>query len=303
MRAVTWITSRLKEALAAATGAGFILCGFRFRASETPSATENKFPSLPLRTMSQPLPHDRVVPFSEKQLSKKQQVAEMFDQIAFRYDFLNRFLSGGIDLYWRRKAISQLKTNKPRKILDVATGTGDFALAAMKYLQPEHITGIDISKGMLELGKKKVEKAGLGGKITLLEGDSEDLPFPDNHFDAVTVAFGVRNFENLEQGLKEMFRVLAPGGKLVILEFSKPRQAIFSKLYQWYMNKVTPGIGSMISRNREAYSYLNESVKAFPEGEQLRQILENNGYQATIVKPLSFCIATIYTGQKPKNLL
>ncbi len=227
----------------------------------------------------------------------------MFDQIAFRYDFLNRFLSGGIDLYWRRKAISQLKTNKAQKILDVATGTGDLALAAAKYLKPEQIIGVDISKGMLELGRKKIEKAHLSDKITLLEADSEDLPFPDNQFDAVTVAFGVRNFEHLETGLKEMWRVLKPGGKLVILEFSKPRQAVFSKLYSWYMNKVTPGIGSMISRNREAYSYLNESVKAFPEGEALRTILNQCQYELTEVKPLSFCIATIYTGQKPKNLL
>lgn len=253
--------------------------------------------------MSKPLPHDQVLPFGERKQSKKQQVAEMFDQIAFRYDFLNRFLSGGIDLYWRKKAISQLKTAKPCKILDVATGTGDFALAAVKYLHPEHITGVDISKGMLELGRKKVKKAGLAHQVTLQEADSEDLPFADNAFDAVTVAFGVRNFEHLEKGLQEMLRVLKPGGKLVILEFSKPRQAVFSKLYQWYMNKVTPGIGSMIARNREAYSYLNESVKAFPEGEALRQILENNGYSQAEVKPLSFCIASIYTGLKPKNLL
>ncbi|MFT4022293.1 MAG: bifunctional demethylmenaquinone methyltransferase/2-methoxy-6-polyprenyl-1,4-benzoquinol methylase UbiE [Flavihumibacter sp.] len=253
--------------------------------------------------MSKPLPHDHILPYGEGKQNKKQQVAEMFDQIAFRYDFLNRFLSGGIDLYWRRKAISQLKAGKPRKILDVATGTGDFALAADKYLKPEHITGIDISKGMLELGRKKVEKAGLTGRITLLEGDSEALPFAENEFDAVTVAFGVRNFENLEKGLKEMLRVLKPGGKLVILEFSRPRQAVFSKLYQWYMNKITPGIGSMISRNREAYSYLSKSVKAFPEGEALRAILEQCGYGDTAFKPLSFCIATIYTGYKPKNLL
>ncbi len=253
--------------------------------------------------MNQPLPHDRVLPFGEGKQSKKEQVAEMFDRIAFRYDFLNRFLSGGIDVYWRRKAIAELRAVAPGHILDVATGTADLALMAMKQLRPAKITGIDISAGMLELGRKKVARAGLSESIELLQADSENLPFPDNQFDAVMVAFGVRNFEHLEKGLQEMLRVLRPGGKLVVLEFSKPRQAVFSRLYQWYMHIVTPGIGAMISRNKEAYRYLNDSVKAFPEGGNFRAILEKNGWSASRVNPLSFCIATIYTAEKPKNLL
>ncbi|GAO44976.1 bifunctional demethylmenaquinone methyltransferase/2-methoxy-6-polyprenyl-1,4-benzoquinol methylase UbiE [Flavihumibacter petaseus] len=253
--------------------------------------------------MSNSLPHDSITPFGEGQLTKKQQVAEMFDRIAFRYDFLNRFLSGGIDIYWRRKAIASLKEINPQHILDVATGTADLSLMAMKYLQPQSITGIDISGGMLELGRKKVSRAGLQDRIRLLQADAENLPFEDNSFDAVMVAFGVRNFENLPRGLKEMQRVLKPGGKLVILEFSKPRRAVFSKLYQWYMNRITPGIGSIISRNREAYRYLNDSVKAFPEGEALQEIISGAGFSDSRFKPLSWCISTLYTGYKPKNLL
>lgn len=253
--------------------------------------------------MSNPLPHDNILPYGQGVRSKKQQVAEMFDQIAFRYDFLNRFLSGGIDIYWRKKAIAQLKPLDPKNILDVATGTADLALTANKYLQAETITGIDISNGMLELGRRKIEKAGLSHKIKLIQADSEALPFPNDHFDAVTVAFGVRNFENLNTGLKEMFRVLKPGGRLVILEFSKPRQPMFKGFYQWYMNKVTPSLGAMVSKNREAYQYLNDSVKAFPEGEALRQILQDCGYADTAVHPLSFCISSIYSGIKPKTLL
>ena len=167
-------------------------------------------------------PHDTVVPFKDSSESKKKQVEKMFDKIAFRYDFLNRFLSAGIDIGWRKKAIKLLLPVKPERILDVATGTGDFALTSYEILKPAKITGIDISEGMLELGRKKIAKAGLDSHIELLNGDSEAILFEDNSFDAVTVAFGVRNFENLEQGLSEIKRVLKPGGRLIVLECTKP---------------------------------------------------------------------------------
>ena len=251
--------------------------------------------------MSNPLPHDTIVPFGDKDRSKKQQVADMFNQIAGRYDFLNRFLSGGIDVYWRKKAIAELKPLQPRVILDVATGTADVAIMTMKYLTPEKIIGIDISTGMLDLGKEKVAKAMLNNKIELLEGDSETINFPDNSFDAVTVAFGVRNFEHLTIGLKEMLRVLKPGGKLVVLEFSRPKQTGFKGLYKLYMKLVAPGIGKLVSKNKVAYQYLNDSVQAFPEGENFKTILKESGYTDTYLKTLSLGICTIYCGTKSRH--
>jgi demethylmenaquinone methyltransferase/2-methoxy-6-polyprenyl-1,4-benzoquinol methylase len=242
--------------------------------------------------------HDTVVPFKESSLSKKEQVASMFDKIAFRYDFLNRFLSAGIDVGWRKKAIKELKAIKPQTVLDVATGTGDVAILANKILAPQKIVGIDISEGMLELGRKKIEKLHLEDKIELIKGDSEIINFPDESFDAVTVAFGVRNFENLEKGLKEMRRVLKPGGKLVVLEFSKPKQFAFKGFYNLYMNVVAPGIGKMIAKNRDAYQYLNDSVQKFPEGQQFVDILNACGYKNTYNKPLTFGICSIYCGSK-----
>lgn len=222
----------------------------------------------------------------------------MFNQIAFRYDFLNRFLSGGIDIYWRKRAISELRTLKPKKVLDVATGTADVALMTMKYLTPEKIIGIDISTGMLELGRKKIAKAMLNDRIELLEGDSETINFPDNTFDAVTVAFGVRNFEHLHKGISEMLRVLKPGGKLVVLEFSRPKSKGFKGLYKIYMNLVAPGIGKMVSKNRAAYQYLNDSVQAFPEGNDFLKILQEMGFTNTYLKTLSLGICTIYCGTR-----
>ena len=210
------------------------------------------------------LPHDTVVPFKDSHQTKKQQVAGMFDQIAFRYDFLNRFLSGGIDVYWRKRAIKELKSLQPRKMLDVATGTGDVAIMSYKFLKPETIVGIDISEGMLQLGRQKVANLLLNKQIALQQGDSEAINFADNTFDAITVAFGVRNFENLQKGLAEMNRVLKPGGKLVVLEFSRPKQAVIKGFYNLYMRIVTPRIGKLISKNREAYKYLNDSVQKFP---------------------------------------
>jgi len=222
----------------------------------------------------------------------------MFDKIAFRYDFMNRFLSAGIDVYWRKKAIRELKGLPVKNILDVATGTGDLAILSWKYLQPDHIFGIDISESMLALGRKKIAKLLLNKQIELLQGDSEAINFPPETFDAVTVAFGVRNFENLEKGLGEMWRVLKPGGKVVILEFSHPTQFLFKGFYNLYMKIVAPGIAAWVSNNKKAYQYLYNSVKAFPQGETFLHILQQAGFKETSLKRLSLGICTIYCGIK-----
>jgi demethylmenaquinone methyltransferase/2-methoxy-6-polyprenyl-1,4-benzoquinol methylase len=242
--------------------------------------------------------HDTIVPFKDSAATKKQQVAEMFNSIAFRYDFLNRFLSGGADITWRKKAIRELREINPKTILDVATGTGDLPVMMMKMLDPERITGIDISDGMLELGRKKISKLHLENQITLLTGDAEAIHFSDHSFDAVTVAFGVRNFQHLEKGLAEMFRILRPGGKLVILEFSKPEKGLFLSFYKVYLRMIAPRIGKMLSGSLDAYKYLNDSVNAFPEGEVFAGILEKTGYKNCICKKLGLGICSIYSGIK-----
>jgi demethylmenaquinone methyltransferase / 2-methoxy-6-polyprenyl-1,4-benzoquinol methylase len=242
--------------------------------------------------------HDNVVPYKDSDRSKKQQVAAMFDDIAFKYDFLNRFLSAGIDIKWRKKAIKQLSALAPKKILDVATGTADVALMASGILKPEKIVGIDISEGMLEVGRKKIEKAGLQHIIELLNGDSETINFEDSSFDAVTVAFGVRNFQHLEKGLSEIYRVLKPGGKLVVLEFSKPKMPGVKGMYNLYMKIVCPNVGKLFSKNRNAYKYLDESIQKFPEGNNFTNILDNLGYKNSYCKTLSLGICSIYCGTK-----
>jgi demethylmenaquinone methyltransferase / 2-methoxy-6-polyprenyl-1,4-benzoquinol methylase len=238
-----------------------------------------------------------VVPYKEENSGKKQQVAQMFDNISHRYDFLNHFLSMGIDRAWRRKAIGYLKTTAPKLILDVATGTGDFAIQALT-LNPDKVTGVDISEGMLEVGRKKIRERSLTSKIELLYGDSEKLPFPENNFDAVTVAFGVRNFEDLEKGITEIYRVLKPGGMLVVLEFSKPKAFPFKQLYNFYFTAILPRIGRMVSSDKAAYTYLPESVRAFPDGQDFIRILENIGFKATQCKELTLGISSIYSGTK-----
>jgi demethylmenaquinone methyltransferase/2-methoxy-6-polyprenyl-1,4-benzoquinol methylase len=242
--------------------------------------------------------HDEIVPDQSSSLEKKDQVAGMFDDIAARYDFLNRTLSGGMDILWRKKALSYLKEHNPKKILDVATGTADVAIMASHLLKPELIIGIDISEGMLELGRKKVEKQGLANTIQLLNGDSETINFEDNSFDAVTVAFGVRNFQHLEKGLSEILRVLKPGGQLVVLEFSQPKWLFAKSFYNLYMKTVAPSMGKLFSKNRSAYQYLDASIKKFPEGKNFMAILDKLGFAKLQFKPLSLGICSIYCGEK-----
>jgi demethylmenaquinone methyltransferase/2-methoxy-6-polyprenyl-1,4-benzoquinol methylase len=239
-----------------------------------------------------------VVPYKEDDAAKKAQVARMFDSISWRYDLLNHVLSVGVDLYWRKRAMKELKALKPRLILDVATGTGDLAIQAVKSLDPEKIIGVDISEGMMEIGRKKIEAKGLSKKIELRKGDSENLPFEENKFDAVIVAYGVRNFENLEKGLADMLRVLKPGGKMVVLEFSKPDKFPFRQFYGLYFRYVVPVVGRMLSKDKSAYDYLPESIHAFPRGKQFVDILDRLGFKNTSCKPLTFGISSIYTGTK-----
>jgi len=238
-----------------------------------------------------------VVPYKAENSGKKEQVARMFNNISHRYDFLNHFLSLGIDKIWRTTAIRLLKPLQPQYILDVATGTGDFAIQALK-LNPQKITGIDISEGMLGIGQKKVERLNLSHKIELLPGDSENLQFPENTFDAVTVGFGVRNFEDLEKGLGEIRRVLKPGAMLVVLEFSRPRRFPMRQLYNFYFKNILPGLGRLISNDKSAYTYLPESVEAFPDGTDFENILEKVGFKETSCKPLTFGISSVYTARK-----
>lgn len=238
-----------------------------------------------------------VKPFQEINTTKKQQVEEMFDSISGRYDFLNRFLSLGIDISWRKKAIKELVALKPKLILDVATGTADFAIEA-KSLNPDKIIGIDLSEGMLSKGRIKVEELKLGKLIQLVKGDSEELPFEDNIFDASTVAFGVRNFEHLQVGLNQIYRVLKPGGKIVVLEFSKPKAFPVKQVYQFYFKYILPMWGKLIAKHETAYEYLPASVQAFPEGTEFLSYLTQSGFTQVKHQPLTFGICSIYTGIK-----
>jgi len=241
--------------------------------------------------------HDKVKPYGDDNKSKKEEVAEMFDRISGKYDFLNHFLSVGIDKGWRRKAIKMLEEVQPKRILDIASGTGDFAIAALK-LGPVEVVGMDISEGMLEVGRKKMTKLGVSNIVDMRLGDSEALPFEDNYFDGLTVGFGVRNYENLEKGLSEMLRVVRPGGKLIILEFSKPKKFPIKQYYAFHSKYIIPFFGKRISKEEKAYQYLPESVAAFPEGEDFTNILEKLGYNKVERRPVSGGIATIYSGIK-----
>lgn len=239
-----------------------------------------------------------VKPDAQSSASKKEQVEAMFDSIAFRYDFLNHFLSAGIDRSWRKKAIHYLGKNNPQKILDIATGTGDMAIEAMKRLKPEHITGLDLSEGMLEFGRQKMKKLGFQDRIDMVKGDSEKLPFSEGTYDAAMVAFGVRNFENLDQGLSEIYRVLKPGSTFVVLEFSKPTSFPYKQIYQFYFRYILPFWGRIFSKDSKAYTYLPESVAAFPDGQAFVAHLVKCKFRNIIVQPLTFGTCSLYIAEK-----
>jgi demethylmenaquinone methyltransferase/2-methoxy-6-polyprenyl-1,4-benzoquinol methylase len=238
---------------------------------------------------------EKVLPYAGNDAPKGIQVEKMFDEIAGQYDLLNHTLSFGIDKYWRKKGILSLQDIHPQKILDVATGTGDLSIQAYKLLQPEKITGIDISEGMMQIGKEKVARAGLSTKIEFEWQDCMALTFPDHSFDAAMVAFGVRNFEDLDKGLQEIFRILRPGGKLIILELSSPEYFPMKQGYRFYSKAVIPTIGRVISKNRVAYDYLPKSIAAFPQNAKMKAILEKNGFRNVQYKKLTFGICTLYS--------
>ena len=239
-----------------------------------------------------------VRPYHDSDAGKKEQVASMFNNISGTYDFLNHFLSLGIDIIWRKKAIKELSASKPAIILDVATGTGDFAFEAIKILKPAKVIGVDISEGMLAIADQKIVKRNMQDVFEVRLGDSEQLLFDNDSFDAVTVAFGVRNFENLEQGLADMLRVLKSGGKVVILEFSKPKVFPVKQLYNFYFRYITPTIGKLFSKDSSAYTYLPESVASFPDGDSFNSLLQKVGFKHTKQRSLTFGICSIYTGIK-----
>jgi len=239
----------------------------------------------------------KVKPYKNSELGKKEQVTKMFDKISGDYDGLNRVISFGIDIKWRKKVVKIIKKTQPKTILDIATGTGDLAIN-LSETNAEKITGLDISSGMLEIGKEKIKRKGLESKIEMILGDSEKMPFSDNSFDAITVAFGVRNFETLENGLKEILRVLKPGGTFVILETSMPDKTPYKQGYNFYTKNILPLIGRLFSKDRSAYKYLCESASVFPYGEALNNILRNIGFISVKDLPQTFGVATIYTASK-----
>lgn len=238
-----------------------------------------------------------VKPYKDSNLGKKEQVAQMFNNISKNYDGLNRVISLGIDVKWRKKVVQIVGENNPKQILDIATGTGDLALM-MSSLNPDRIVGLDISEGMLAVGKQKISKANLSGKIEMIVGDSEDMPFKNDTFDAITVSFGVRNFANLDKGIREIARVLKPNGVLVILETSNPTKFPFKQGYKFYTNFILPIIGKLFSKDKVAYSYLSESANSFPFGEAFNNILQKNGFSVTEDTPVTFGVATIYTAHQ-----
>lgn len=238
-----------------------------------------------------------IKPYKDSELGKKEQVATMFNNISKNYDGLNRVISFGIDVSWRKKVVKIVSRNNPKQILDIATGTGDLALM-MSQLNPEKIVGLDISEGMLEVGKEKITNANLSDKIDMVVGDSENMPFEDNTFDAITVSFGVRNFANLDKGLTEIRRVLKPSGTFVILETSNPTKFPFKQGYKFYTSFILPIIGKLFSKDKVAYSYLSESANYFPFGEDFDNILKKNGFINTEYKPVTFGVATIYSATK-----
>jgi len=241
---------------------------------------------------------EKVLPDSKNEASKGIQVEKMFDDIAGQYDLLNHTLSFGIDRYWRKKGIKTLKSIQPKKILDIATGTGDLAIQAFPLLFPEKILGVDISEGMMQVGREKVAQIGLQNQIEFEKQDCTNLTFEDNSFDAAMVAFGVRNFEDLDKGLQEILRVLCVGGKLMILELSSPEYFPMKQAYQLYSKLIIPTLGRLISKSVTAYHYLPNSIAAFPQNAGLKAILEKNGFKNVCYKKLTFGLCTLYVGTK-----
>jgi len=239
----------------------------------------------------------KVTPYKDSELGKKEQVTQMFDAISDNYDGLNRVISFGIDVKWRKRVVAILKKKNPANILDIATGTGDLAIQ-LAATGAEKIVGLDLSPGMLQIAKKKVIKKKLQNTIEMVVGDSENLQFPEQHFDAVTVAFGVRNFENLEKGLSEIYRVLKSGGTFVVLETSVPVQTPFKQGYHFYTKYILPAIGKLFSKDQSAYSYLSESAAVFPYGKDFNNILGKIGFIAMENKPQTFGVASIYVATK-----
>jgi demethylmenaquinone methyltransferase/2-methoxy-6-polyprenyl-1,4-benzoquinol methylase len=240
---------------------------------------------------------EKITPYKDSSLGKKEQVAQMFDNISGNYDNLNRVISFGIDIKWRKKVLKIVSDKKPKVILDIATGTGDLAIL-MTQTNAEKIIGLDISAGMLEVGKKKIAEKGLSNLIDMVLADSEKIPFEDNYFDAITVGFGVRNFENLEKGFAEILRVLKPNGVFVILETSVPDKTPYKQGYKFYSKNILPIIGKLFSKDNSAYGYLSESAAVFPYGEALNNILKKIGFIDVVAMPQTFGVATIYSASK-----
>lgn len=240
----------------------------------------------------------KVTPYKDSELGKKQQVTQMFDTISGNYDGLNRVISFGIDVKWRKKVVKTIAACHPENALDIATGTGDLAIQMAEAMPQTQVTGLDISPGMLEVGKNKVKEKGLESRIEMVIGDSEALPFDDNTFDAITVAFGVRNFEDLEKGLTEIHRVLKPGGIFMVLETSVPVKSPYKQGYQLYSKTLLPLIGRIFSKDRSAYAYLSESASVFPFGEAFNNILRKTGFIGVSDQPQTFGVATIYRASK-----
>lgn len=242
---------------------------------------------------------ENITPYLDDRRQKTEQVKEMFDSIAQAYDFMNRAMTFGVDKLWRRKAVRMLEKKRPRSILDLATGTGDLAIALAKKIPDAKVTGADLSPQMLEVGRRKVRQAGLAQRIEMLEADGTALPFADNSFESVTIAYGIRNFESMLAGYREMFRVLRPGGTLLVVELATPVSAVPLAFYKVYTRWIIPAVGRLVSKEKRAYSYLPESIAAVPQRHSMLSLMEQAGFCDTIFKSLTFGTCIIYSATKP----
>lgn len=241
---------------------------------------------------------EKILPYSADRRGKSEQVRDMFDSIAPAYDFMNRAMTLGVDRIWRRRAVRAVKACAPSKVLDIATGTGDVAIAVARALPQSSVLGIDLSEGMISIGRRKVQQAGLSGRVELKQGDSLAIELPDNSVDAITVAYGVRNFEHLLDGYAEMMRVLRPGGTLCVLELSTPRGRLTYPLYRLYTRHIIPALGRMVSRDVRAYSYLPESIAAVPQGDDMCSLIRTAGACSAVAHPMTFGACTLYIARK-----